>query len=335
MSDPEVQMHCRRIACLLAMGIAATLTIPPAFAQTPADPDWTVPRTPDGRPELQGLWSYATITPLERPADLADKEFFTEEEARAWEDERLREMNMDRRDGTAAQDVSRAYNDFWWDRGNSVVSTLRTSLVIDPPDGRIPLRVPGGRGRGFGGLAGLGGRYDGPEDRPLAERCILLGSGGAPMVPTFYNNNVQLFQTGDHVVLVNEMIHDARIVPLTPRSGLPEDIRLWLGDSQGYWDGDTLVVETTHFNDRRSYQGAAENLHLTERFTRTGEDTLLYQFTIDDPTVYTRPWTVEIPLWRNHDLMYEYACHEGNEALAGVLAGARAREAAAAEEEDR
>ena len=320
-------MTCRCFAHVIALALLVTVS-ETGFAGQERPANAGLPRTPEGRPDMQGVWSYATITPLERPAEFAGKEFLTEEEAAEYEERRLREMNMDRRDGTATEDVTRAYNDFWWDRGTSVVTTRRTSLVIDPPDGRIPPLVAGARG-GRGGGRGANS-FDGPEDRPLAERCILLGAGGAPMVPTAYNNNVQLFQTADHVVILNEMIHDARIVPLTPRPALPDDIRLWLGDSRGYWDGDTLVVETTHFNDQRNFRGSRENLRLTERFTRVSEDTLLYQFTVEDPTTFTRPWTVENPLWRNPELMYEYACHEGNSGMAGVLAGARAREAAEA-----
>lgn len=318
----------RRIRTFVLTLVAVTVFVPGSgIAQSvPTDTDWTLPRTPDGYPDMQGVWSYATITPFERPAEFEGREFLTDEEVAEYESRRIAEMNMDRRDGTAAQDVTRAYNDFWWDRGTTVVSTYRTSLVIDPPDGHIPPRVPGASQ----GARGGSNRFDGPEDRPLAERCILLGAGGAPMAPTAYNNNVQIFETRDHVALVNEMIHDTRIVHLDPQPSLPDDVRLWLGDSRGHWEGDTLVVETTHFNAVRSFRGAGENLHLTERFTRVSEETLLYQFTIDDPTVFTRPWTVEIPLWRNRELMYEYACHEGNEGLAGVLSGARARERAAA-----
>jgi hypothetical protein len=299
----------------------------PSAASRPASSRWVAPRTPDGRPDLQGVWSYATITPMERPAEFAGKEFLTEQEAAAYEKRRLQEMNMDRRDGTAAADVSRAYNDFWWDRGTKVVSTRRTSLVIDPPDGKVPALTPEAQRRN---AARAEARRlhpsDGPEDRSMQDRCILWGAGGTPMAPSAYNNNVQVFQSRDQVVLLNEMIHDARIISLEVRAPLPKNVRQLMGDSRGRWEGDTLIIETTNFTDKTAFRGASENLHLTERFTRTAEDTLLYQFTVDDPTSFTRPWTVEIPLWRNRELIYEYACHEGNSAMTGILSGARAEE---------
>jgi hypothetical protein len=301
----------------------------PFAAQAPSSAaKWAAPRTPDGHPDIQGVWSYATITPFERPAEFAGKEFLTEQEAAAYEKRRLQEMNMDRRDGTAAADVSRAYNDFWWDRGTKVVSTRRTSLVIDPPDGRVPPLTPEAQQRNASRAAARRqrGPSDGPEDRSLQDRCILWSSGGTPMSPTAYNNNVQIFQNRDQVVLLNEMIHDARIVPLGARTPLPKNIRPLMGDSHGRWEGDTLVIETTNFSDKTAYRGTSENLHLTERFTRTAEDTLLYQFTVNDPTSFAKPWTVEIPLWRSRELIYEYACHEGNTAMIGILSGARADE---------
>ena len=309
--------------------LAATAVV--STAQTSA---WKAPRTADGRPDLQGIWGYATLTPVERPAEFAGKEFLTEQEAAAYEKRRLQEMNMDRRDGTAQADVTRAYNEFWWDRGTKVVVTRRTSLVVDPPDGRIPpLTAEGQRraaARAEARRASGHGPSDGPEDRPLGERCIMFGSGGAPMLPGSYNNNVQLVQTPGHVVLVNEMIHDTRIVPLDSRPPLPKNVRQYLGDSRGHWEGDTLVVETTNFTDKTNFRGASENMRLTERFTRVSEETLVYRFTVEDPSSFARPWTVEIPMWKSRELIYEYACHEGNSSIAGVLAGARAEEKAAA-----
>jgi hypothetical protein len=323
-------MGCRCLALLLvlAVSIPAAAQAPPAAAKTSTAAKWAVPRTPDGRPDLQGLWSYATLTPLERPAEFAGKEFLSEQEAAEYEKRTLRENNRDRRDGGPEADVTRAYNDFWWDRGTRVVSTRRTSLVVDPPDGRIPPLTPEAQKKAAARAETRKLRpADGPEDRPLAERCILFGNGGAPMLPTAYNNNAQFFQTRDHVVIVNEMVHDARIIPLTARPPLPDGVRQWLGDSRGRWEGDTLVVETTNFTDKSNFRGTGENLRLTERFTRVAEDTLLYEFTVDDPASFTRPWKVELPLWKNPELMYEYACHEGNSGMAGVLAGYRKAEA--------
>jgi hypothetical protein len=320
-------MSTRWIVAVVALLVFATST--PFAGQAPAK--WVVPRTPDGHPDLQGVWSFATITPLERPAEFAGKEFLTEQEAATYEKRRLQEMNQDRRDGTATADLARAYNDFWWDRGTKVVSTRRTSLVIDPTDGRIPAQTPEVQRRNAARAEARRGRgpADGPEDRSLGDRCILVGTGGAPMIPMAYNNNVQVTQSRDHVVLLNEMIHDARIVPLGPWTPLPANVRPLTGDSHGRWEGDTLIVETSNFSDKTSFRGSSENLRLTERFTRTAEDTLLYQFTVNDPTSFTKPWTVEIPMWRSRELVYEYACHEGNHAMTGILEGARADERAA------
>ena len=292
---------------------------------------WTAPRTPDGHPDMQGVWSFATLTPLERPAEFAGKEFLTEQEAEAYEQRLLKENNMDRRDGPATADVFRAYNDFWWDRGKKLVITRRTSLVIDPRDGRVPALTPEAQRKN---AARAEARRlhpaDGPEDRSLQDRCILWNNGGAPMLPTFYNNNVQIFQTRDQVVLLNEMIHDARIVPLNGGPALPSNIRQLLGDSHGHWEGDTLVVETTNFTDAAPLRGSSENMRLTERFTRVSEETLMYQFTVNDPAAFTKPWTVEVPMWKSREMMYEYACHEGNSAMIGILSGARADERKAA-----
>ena len=319
------------IAVLAAIALVPAASVP-AAAQNKAS---TVPRAPDGKPDLQGVWGYATLTPLERPAEFAGKEFLTEQEATEYENRRLRDENKDRRDGTAAADVTRAYNEFWWDRGTKVVSTRRTSLVVDPPDGRIPPLTEEARRRTAARTEARRssgrGPSDGPEDRPLGERCIIFGSGGVPMLPGAYNNNVQLVQTPDHVALVNEMIHDTRVVSLdAARPPLPKNIRQYIGDSRGHWEGDTLVVVTTNFTDKTNFRGSSENMRLTERFTRVAEDTLLYRFTVEDPSSFPRPWTVEIPMWKNHELMYEYACHEGNSSLSGVLSGARAEEKAAA-----
>ena len=284
-------------------------------------------RTPDGQPDLQGIWSLATITPMERPNELAGKEFFTEKEAIAYEADVRQRNNMDRRDGTAEADVGRAYNDFWWDRGTKVVKTKRTSLVIDPNDGKIPPLTAAARERQTERAAANRGReFDGPENRPLAERCIIWGSTGPPMLPTAYNNNIQIVQSPGYVTILVEMIHDVRIVPLDGRAALPANIRQLKGDSRGRWEGDTLVVETTNMTNRTAFRGASENMRVTERFRRLDADTLLYQFTINDPETFTKPWTAEIPLTKSEEPLFEYACHEGNYAMSGGLNGARAQE---------
>jgi hypothetical protein len=288
-------------------------------------------RTPWGHPDLQGTWSTATITPFERPAELAGKEFLTAQEAAEFERLTLERTNRDRRDGGAAADVARAYNDFWWDSGTRIVPTRRTSLVIDPPDGRIPpLTADAQRQQDLLAQARKQrGPADNPEDRNLWERCITRGLPTV-MLPQVYNNNYEILQTPDYVVIHTEMIHDARIIPLDGRTHAPDRVRFWMGDSVGHWEGDTLVVETTNFTNKTNYRGSGDNLRLVERFRRTAPDVLLYQVTIDDPSTFTRPWTVELPARPSEGRIYEYACHEGNYGLEGILRGHRAEEKRAA-----
>ena len=323
-----------------------------AGAQAPYDP----PRLPDGKPDLQGVWDYRTLTPLERPADLADRAFLSDEERAEQESAALARdqqsnapIEVGRETLPVGGDVG-AYNSFWVDQGARVVEDQRTSLIVDPPDGRLPELQPGveltvlSLGEDLPGerpvrarAAGIG--TDSYEDRGLAERCILGFNSGPPIVPVGYNQNIQIFQTSDHFVILNEMVHDARIVPLDGRGHLPEDVRQWMGDSRGYWDGDTLVVESTNFTDRTaSFNpsvwtaiGSGATLHLTERFSRTADDTLLYEFTVNDPANFTRPFTAALPM-KAGDGIFEYACHEGNYGLFNILAGARAEEQANAEQ---
>src|SRR5229473_7400083 len=280
-----------------------------------------ITRTPDGRPDLQGTWDFAQLTPFERPDAFKDKDAITDQEVEEFAQRRIETGNKDRRDGGGAVDVERAYNDFWWDFGTRVAK--QTSLVVDPPDGRIPDLTPAARARAGGGR---GGRYDNIEDRPLAERCILGFNSGPPMVPSAYNNNMQIVQTPDHVVVFNEMIHSARVVDLTRRTHFPSTIRLLTGDSIGRWEGDTLIVDTTNFLKDGAFRGATSNMHLVERFTRVNRDTLRYDFTVDDPATWTKSWTASIPMVRTDEQIFEYACHEGNHALEGVLRGARYQE---------
>jgi|SoiMethySBSTD1v2_1073268.scaffolds.fasta_scaffold58290_2 hypothetical protein len=321
------------------IGVLALLSFLPfvGLAQAPArtataTKAWTPPKTPDGQPDLQGYWTNITITPLERPANLANKEFFTRAEAEAYEKQVVDRNNADRRDGTPAQDVSRAYNDFWWDRGTKVVKTLRTSLIVDPPDGRVPAMVAGATQRlAAQARTRVGRATDGPEFRPLAERCLLWATAGPPMMPSFYNNNYQIVQNAGYVMILVEMIHDVRIIPIDNRPHLPGEVRQWLGNAVGHWDGNTLVVETTNFTDKTSFRSTSKDMKLTERFTRTDADTLMYEFTVDDPLTYVRPWTAQIPMSKTEGPIWEYACHEGNYAMTNVLSGARAEEKAAAE----
>jgi hypothetical protein len=291
---------------------------------------WIAPRTPDGQPDLQGIWTNATITPFERPASLGDRTFLTEEEAAALE----RQAASRREEDPAPRpgDVG-SYNQFWFDSGERVVATKRTSLVIDPPDGRVPLRPEAEAAR----QAASAHEADSYELLSVWDRCITRGVPGG-MFPAGYNNAYQIIQTPGHVVILYEMIHEARIIPVDRRPHLPAHVRLWNGDSRGRWDGKTLVVDTTNYNDKGwiATQAAAgrikgipqtDSLHVVERFTRIDANTIEYEATIDDPKIFTRPWTVSIPLHRDPAYrIYEYACHEGNHAVEGILRGARAQE---------
>jgi hypothetical protein len=288
---------------------------------------WSPQRTPDGQPDLQGVWTNSTLTPLERPAELAGKEFLTEQESADYVKRLLQQVNSDRRDGGAQVDVNRSYNEFWRDRGNDLVADRRSSLIVDPPDGRVPALTPAAQKRVEENRAWLRDHAtDGPEGRTLAERCISWTTAGPPMLPGPYNNDLQILQAPGYVVILNEMIHDARMIPLDGRPHVSPEIREMMGDSRGHWEGHTLVVDTTNFTGELAFRGSDANLHLTERFTRVSPDVIQYEFTLDDPTAFTKPWTARIPLNKTSGAVYEYACHEGNYALTDILAGARAAE---------
>ena len=316
--------------CAQALWAVAPLLLAlPLAAQGPKN--WNAPRTPDGHPDLQGIWTNATITPLERPAELAGKAVLTAAEAAAYEKEIRQRNNADNRKENPQADVNGAYNDFWWDRGTKVVGSRRTSLVVDPPDGRIPPLTLAARERmqEFREHARMH-PADGPEDRALSERCLLWPTAGPPMLPSFYNNNYQIVQGPGYVAILVEMIHDVRMIPTDGSAHLPAGVRQWMGDSHGHWEGNTLVVDTTNFTDKTRFRGTDDKLHLIERFTRVDPDTILYEFTVDDPTAFTRPWTAQIPMTRTRGPVFEYACHEGNYAMIDILRGARAEEAKAA-----
>jgi hypothetical protein len=290
-------------------------------------PKWIPLRTPWGEPDLQGVWSYATITPLERPDNKAGKELLSDEEVATLDKEAR--TGADRRDGTPEADLSRAYNAFWYDRGQS---DGRTSLIVDPADGRLPSLTPEGRSRQAAAAARTREHeFDSAEERPLQERCITYH--GVPPLPSGYNNTYQIFQTPGYVAIVDENIHDVRRIPLDGRPHVGRNIRQWNGDSRGHWEGETLVVETTNYSPKTTFKFpvAGETLRAVERFTRVGEARIDYRFTITDPTTYTRPWTAVLPLVNLPDyVIYEYACHEGNYAIAHALSGARASEHAGA-----
>jgi hypothetical protein len=317
----------------LAVVIAiAALTPAEAMGQTAATR--TATRTPWGDPDLQGTWDNKSITPLERPQELADKAFLTVAEAAELE-KRTADNRADRppREGDTG-----TYNQLWFDRGTSVVSTRRTSMIVDPPDGRKPpLSAEGQKKQAAIAAYVRANGLDGPEGLDVWDRCI---TRALPMFPAAYNNNFQILQAPGYVVILMEMIHDVRIIPLDGRPHISQEIRQWLGDSRGRWEGDTLVVDTTNFSEKThgmlgggltaGFSGLGETLRLIERFTRVADDSILYEVTVDDPT-FTKPWTAAMPVSKTDGLIFEYACHEGNYALPGILGGARAQEKAAAE----
>ncbi len=332
-------MTIRTLAVLAGSAVLALSLSAPAAGQSGSE----TLRTPDGHPDISGVWDFRTVTPLERPEEFADQAFLSEEEVAAYAAERVRESNADRDreerklettdrglvNGTReSRDLALAYNDFWWDRGDSVVETRRTSLVVDPPNGRIPALTEAAEARAAERLRVNQRPSWGPEDRPLGERCITGFNSGPPMLPAAYNMNVQIFQTAEHVVILNEMVHNARIVPLDGSGH--GTVPMWTGVSRGHWDGDTLVVETKNFLRETSFRNSSENLHLVERFRRMSDDVLVYSFTVTDPTTWTQPWSVELPMRRSDLPLFEYACHEGNYGMDGTLTGARAVEKAAA-----
>ena len=297
-----------------------------------------VSRTAWGDPDLNGVWDFRTLTPFERPEDLADQEFFTEEEAAQFEANRLAEFEV--RDDQEPADIVGNYNQFWFDPGDQVSATNQTSLVIDPPSGRVPALVSVAQAKadalsehreGIDPHAPTyGGFVDDLGGGMFAVRCILGFNSGPPMTPGGYNQNVQLFQTPDHVVLLNEMVHSSRVIPLDGREHISDNVRQWMGDSRGHWEGNTLVVETTNFLRETSFRNGVttSDLKLVEKFTRTDAGTLLYDVTVEDPNTWSRPWSYRIPMRANDMPIFEYACHEGNYGLENILAGAREKEAA-------
>ena len=310
----------------------------PAFSQDSGN-RWTAPRTVDGHPDLQGVWANNNATPLQRPEILGDREHLTEEELAALQSRAGELFAQDSGDAAfgdsvfaaalaEAQDFSSSdsgtgnYNHFWlverdWD--------TRTSLITNPPSGRLPSITPEGQARVDDRSARRGIHARWTDDRSLGERCV---SFGAPRLGAGYNSYYQVFQTDTHVVLLMEMAHDARIIPLDGGSHIDSDIRQWLGNSRGHWDGDTLVVETRNYSPKSYFMGASENLEITERFTRVAPDVLQYEVSVNDPSTWNAPWTAMIPLRQSEDAVFEYACHEGNIGMEGILAGARALEKA-------
>ena len=319
-----------------------------------AQDDYAVPRTEWGQPDLQGVWNFSSNTPMQRPQRYGNQEFLTREQieeaiarqeaAAAAADAAAAQAVVDP-DAPPVTDNPGGYNDFWVESAG-IGDTVRTSHIVYPDNGRVPAAVEGAP-RQFGGLGPdvpgarpvryvVGGiAKDGPEDRGLSERCIVGFNSGPPFVPSLYNNNMQIFQSKDTAVIMTEMIHDARIVPLVDKPALDDDIRLWSGDSRGYFDGDTLVVETRNFNGyRQTFASTGSNMAmvLTERFTRTAYDTVDYEFTIEDPSTFTDKITAIVPMTKVAGQIYEYACHEGNYGMVNILRGERMEELRATED---
>jgi hypothetical protein len=295
------------------------------------------PATRSERADLNGVWRFATLTPLERPKDMADKKVLSDEDVKRISERAAqnRAVESQPRPGDPG-----TYNRFWVESGTSVVATRHTSLVVDPPDGKVPPLTAQGQKREDARVEAQR-RAESPESLLISDRCIVGFNAGPPIIPFAYNQNLQIFQTSDYIVLLTEMVHDARIIPLNGRPRLPQHVRQWRGDSRGRWEGKTLVIETTNFMDkgtgtlalspgfgRRGLGDSGdENLQLSERLTRMNDETLLYEFTMNDPTVWTTPWTASLTMSRSQEPLYEYACHEGNYGMAGILSGARALEA--------
>ena len=324
-------MRNRLLVTTFAVGAAVAVLAPYVAAQSKTS---SLQRTPDGKPSLEGTFTFSTITPLERPAALKGKDALTAEEAAAFEASENRRLNRDLFDpekgAPGAGYPSRAeggvlsYNEFWYERGKQLTKDKRTSLITDPPDGRLPMTDAARRKAAENRKLMYDGFADSYTDRTLADRCLVGFNAGPPMIPGAYNNNLQIVQTAREVVIFNEMVHTVRVIPTDGRAH--GTMRKWSGDSRGRWEGDTLVVETRNFLRETSLQGSSADTQLVERFTRVDGDIIKYEFTVTDPHSYTRPWTAVVPLVRTEDPIFEYACHEGNYGMEGILKGARLKD---------
>jgi hypothetical protein len=350
----EARMHFRSLTFVGAVAVVLWLVQGQAKSQSlnakpakAATQTWTVPRTADGHPDLQGVWANNSATPLERPKVLEGRAYLTEEEVTALKKKAAELFDNGNSDAAFGDTVFESvlanvkgtksgfkstdggtgdYSSVWtvardWDN--------RTSLITDPPDGRLPPMTPQAEQKQRAALAAMRGRPSGPEDRSLSERCITYGS---PQLVAGYQSYYQILQTPTSIVILTEMIHDARIIPIDGRPHLPPNIQTWMGDARGHWEGDTLVIDSTNYKPSAFRNVSTEKLHVVERFTRTGPDTLQWQLTIDDPGAWTKPWTAMIPLRPTKKAVYEYACHEGNYGLQDILAGARGEDKAEAAE---
>ena len=337
--------------CVLSLMAALVLTIVPAAGQATSAPKanaaaavkrtWTPPRTPDGQPDLQGVWTNNTVTPLQRPKELAGKEYYTEAELADVQQRQRERLALDDEEGeppanhsgvegAPPENVHYDHAQFGLDWLQSRVAWNRRTSLIVGPEGTIPPLTPEARQRRAERLAkAKGHELDGPESRPLEARCLARANVGPPLLPTRYNSNLQIVHGPGYVAVEAEEIHDVRVIPLDGRPHLPNSIRQWMGDSVGHWERNTLVVDTTNFTELNPFPGA-QNLHVIERLTRADEDTILYQFTVEDPGMWTKPWSGEVPIKKIQGQLYEYACHEANYGLENTLRGARVAEAAAA-----
>ncbi len=325
-------MRNRYLAFAGALALAASIM----FGQSQPK-NWTVPRTPDGKPDLQGYWTNLTLTPLERPKGLGTKEFYTDEEIAAAQKKERERLALNVAEGRpteqgTADDVHYDFAQFGLDKAQANPAwDKRTSLIIGP-EGTIPALLPEARKRAADIAAkNKGHEFDGPENRPLSARCIIMGYDAVPMLPAGYNNNLQIVQGDGFVSVLHEMNHSARLIPTNGQPHLPPSVHQWRGDSRGHWEGDTLVVDVTNFDDRNPFRGSSDKMHVVERFTRVAPDTILYRFTVEDPGTWDKPWTAELVMSKVKGPIYEFACHEGNYGLANTLSGARVAEQQAAQ----
>jgi hypothetical protein len=332
-----------RLLLSVSAALIATLSAQTAANKAPAAKAKTstaIPRTPDGHPDFQGVWTNATITPLARPSMFADQPTVSDAVAKQYEkkDKEVLDSQDGQSDGpliaAAGSSGTGGYNVLFVDRGTELARVdgqARTSLIVDPPDGKMPKMIRTNRPRNAGGGQGesyAGMSYDSVKNRPLSERCLIgFGStSGPPMLPVLYNNNYEIVQTKDTVMILVEMVHDVRVIRMNAEHA-PAEVGRWLGDSIGHWDGDTLVVETTNVNPKNRFRGASDKMKVTERFRILDRGAILYRATIDDPETWEKPWTVEYPFLATAGPVYEYACHEGNYAMDDILGGARKMEA--------
>ena len=315
------------LACAL-LGVSeggSAQTKAPASTQPAGDKTWQMPRTAEGKPNFEGDWVNNTFTPLERPADLKDKPFMTPAEAVAYA-----ERNIARQKSQPQDNIH--YDDFiWMNEAKLRTMTERTSIIIDPPDGKLPPTNAEGQKRAQRRAAERkmqGAPSDRVQNRALSERCIIWGHEGPPMMPVGYNANIKIIQNAETIVIIQEMTHNTRVIPLVPKPMLSQAFRNWSGESRGWWEGDTLVVETSNYTDRTAFRGASQDMKVTERFTMPDAERLLYQFTVVDPATWDRPWTGEVSIMRTDGEIWEYACHEGNYGVRHILSAARVEEAA-------